>query len=202
MSKKPFLLFELLIALSLMGILLSFLFSFMVQGVKLEKKMDTARASILERQNLHTRLSDLFTSLCPYNNELPLYTLSFPKEEKESLIVIFDHGIDIDPTFGGPLLGRLYIDEEKNFCLASWPASYNNERPWHKETLMSNVSDFSLSFLSTSAPRSPAWSSSWPKEKNQLPSIIRLTVKQENLSLLFAFQLPSAHPIIPYEKQR
>lgn len=166
--KKTFLLFEILIALSLMATLISILFSFMVQSMKVEKKMETARKAILERQNLQIRFQDLLTTLAPSVEAPPLYTQKFPAQEKESLIAVFDNGIDPDPLFSGMVMGRIYVDENHDLCLAYWPYQAEEvSRPWRKEVLLSNVSDFSLSFLrpnSTLGKIQAIWEPTWPKK--------------------------------------
>lgn len=200
-SKKPFFLFEILIALSLMTILLSLLFSFMVQSVRVEKKMEKARAVILERQHLQIRIQDLLTTLSPQEGLPPLYTQTFPKEKGMSLIAFFDYGIDPDPAFSGIVTGRIFIDEQNNLCLACWPRAEDKEHLWRKEILLSNVSNVSLQFLTAiETPDAPkvAWSPSWPKEKKELPGMIRMSLQQGENFLQFAFRIPQAHPIPTY----
>lgn len=205
-AKKPFLLFEILIALSLMAILLSVLFSFMVQSLRVEKKMEQARAAILERQNLQIRLQDLFTTLSPQEGCPTLHTQLFPKEKKESLVVFFDNGIDPDPLFSGIVLGRIYLDEQNQLCLVYWPRETTGSRQWRKEILFSDISDITFQFLAasespdikSSTQMKALWLDSWLKDKKGTPSIIRLTLKHKETSLQFAFRLPNSHPIPTY----
>lgn len=200
MSRKaPFLLFEILVALSLMGMVLSILFSFMVQSMRVDKKMEKARESILERQALQIRLSDILTTLSFQFDSPSLYTQKFPKEEKESLVTIFDNGVDPDPAFSGTVIGRIYLDENKHLCLAYWPfQGEEHNRPWRKEVLISNVSDFSFSFLRSSSDAQKSqtlWENCWPKKNSLAPSIVRLILKQKDGTLQFAFRLVHAHSI-------
>lgn len=205
-SKKNFLLLEILIALSLMGTMISLLFSFMVQSLRVEKKIEKARLAILERQNLHIRLQDLLTSLSPQGNQPALYSQKFPKEENESLVAFFDNGIDPDPLFSGIVTGRIYIDEDHNLTLVYWPLEGEKRRLWRKEILFTNVSKISMQYLGEShisnvqdllKPKA-TWDTTWPKNKAELPSIIRMTLKQNNTTLQFAFRLPNVHPIPTY----
>lgn len=202
-SKKPFLLLEILIALSLMATVISLLFSFMVQSLRVEKKIEKARLAILERQHLQIRIQDLLTTLSPYGGLPALYTQKFPKEEQESLIACFDHGIDPDPSFSGVVTGRIYIDEDHNLCLVCWPCEGEKKQQWRKEILLPNVSSFSVQFLASSMQGHPKhtktiWNTSWPKNKGTLPSIIRMTIKQKDTALQFAFRLPNVNPIPTY----
>jgi hypothetical protein len=190
-----------------MSLLLTVLFSFLTQHLKVEKKMEKARAMILERQHLQTRLQDILTSLNHSAPQPPLYTQMFPKEERESLIVVFDNGIDPDPLFSGTLIGRIYLDEKKNLSLAVWPLELEKERHWRKEVLALQVVDFSFQFLGEKKEADPkvksitahaGWHPSWPEDRKNTPSLIRLTLRQGGAPLEFAFRLPTATPIATY----
>lgn len=198
MRKKNVLLFEILVALSLMGTLVSILFSFMVQSLRVEKKMELSRKWILARQNLQIRIQDILTTLTPAASPA-LYTHKFPELEQESMIAIFDNGIDPDPLFSGTVIGRIYLDENKNLCFAYWPyPTTEHSKAWRKEILAQNITDFSLSFLKSSNEVHKShtlWEHSWPKKNNQLPAIVRLILKQNDATLQFAFRLVNAHTI-------
>lgn len=195
--KKPFLLFEILVALSLMATLVSVLFSFMVQSMSVEEKIERARKCILERQSLQIRFQDLLTTLAPHSGGPPLYTIPFSSKEPMSLIATFDNGIDPDPSFSGIVTARIYVDENKNLCLVYWPLDYaQGNRSWRKEILLSNVTDFSFNFLKLDPKKnSVIWDSSWAKSNLQPPSLIRMSCKQNDEILQFAFHLGYSHPI-------
>ena len=207
LQKRTFLLLEILVALSLMATLLSVLFSFLVQSMKVESKMDKARVALLERQSLQIRIQDVLTSLTSGGRAAPLYTQKFPKDEYSSLVALFDNGIDPEPTFSGAVIGRIYVDENHDLCLAYWPSeSEEKEHIWRKETLFSNVSDLQFSFLNpdekehfqhTARPK-VLWDRSWAKAKKEPPSMVRIVLKQNAATLEFAFRLPNSHPIPTY----
>ena len=206
-KKRPFLLLEILVALSLMAMLLSLLFSFLVQSLRVESKMEKAREQILERQNLQVRIQDILTSLRITGKGSPLYTQKFPKEENYSLIALFDNGIDPEPPFSGAVIGRIYIDENQDLVLSYWPSdSDEKERHWRKEILFANVSDIQLFFLSpderesfihTERPK-VLWDRYWSKERITPPSMVRLMIKQSDETYEFGFRLPNSHPIPTY----
>jgi len=192
LSKQPFVLLEILIGLSLMSMLLVFLFSFLAQNMRMEQKMEQARSYLLERQNVQIRLQDLFTSLTRTQLQSPLYTQPLSGDEIPSLILHFDNGIDPDPAFSGPLLGRLYL-ENQNLCLAFWPLEEKTK--WRKEILLTHVTHLSYQFL-----HEKSWLSSWSKERTDVPPLIRLQLQQEGRPLQFAFRLPLADPLITYRR--
>ncbi len=198
-----------MIALSLTAILLTFLFSFFVESAKIETKLEAARHEIISRQHLQMRLQSVFMGL-DRSSTHSLYTKVFPDEKQISLIATFDQGIDPDPAFSGPILGRIYLDEEKNLTFATWPLEKEKNLPWRKEILLSGVSDFEFEFLAQKKEKelkeksrpinaSLEWLFQWPKSRPEIPSIIRLTVRKEKQPpLQFAFILPSPEPLVTY----
>jgi hypothetical protein len=203
-EKKTFLLFELLIALSLMATLLSLLFSFLIQSIRVEQKINSSRKSILERQNFQIRLQDILTAIYPETDGSSIYTKTFPKETALSLVTSFDLGIDPNPMFCGAVQGRIYLDKQRNLCLAYWPrerekTSQENKKPkiWRKEILFSHVSDIEFQFLDTHEKTKKAiWCKIWPKEKSSIPSMIRIIIKTDHGTIQSAFCLPYSKPIL------
>lgn len=183
----------------------------MARSAQFETKINSARVALLERERLQIRLQDIFLSLEQKNGSI--YTKKIPKESCSSLVVRFDNGIDPDPMFSGCVLGRIFLDKEKNLSLAVWPEKSDEaKRPWRKEILLSNIDRFHVEFLCRNpTPLPPSeisrnvksekkyvWESSLPKEKNEIPIIIRLTAFQQETPLSFAFFPPSSEEIITY----
>jgi type II secretory pathway component PulJ len=213
-KKKPLILFEILIALSLTAILLTFLFSFFVESAKIEKKLDTARMAITARNHLQTRLQAILSSITHDSFQSPLYTKQFERESQPSLVAVFDNGIDPDPAYSGPILGRLFLDDDHNLTLATWPADKNKNPPWRKEVLLSNVQSFEFEFLgpttATEHGKKEAirpitanlcWRTQWPRSQTEIPSIIRLNIQQQKTPLHFAFLLPAPAKIPSYARK-
>ena len=203
MKKRNFILLEIMIGLTLLSILLTFLFHAMSQGIKMEMRVDEARKILFKRQHLQSRLQDLFLSLTP-NRLPPLYTKLFPNEKKESLILYFDHGIDPDPQFSGPLLGRIYLEGDGKLVLAMWPLEKESKK-WRKEILLDGVDYFQFQFLGQKEKKEDdeigpnfAWHKMWPKNRGASPSILRLTVSQNEVESSFAFFLSKGEPFITY----
>lgn len=196
-------LFEILIALSLISVLLTCLFSFMVGSAKCETKLDAARQTIGNRAYLQTRLQSVLTSVIPGE----FYMKKFDREKTESLVIAFDNDIDPDPAFSGPIHGRIHIDEKQNLALSLWPPE--QEDTWRKEVLLPNVERFEFEFLGKKGTEKEkmrpinaqwAWRSRWTKTDLAIPSVIRLLVweKKQEEPVRFAFLLPSSQPLITY----
>lgn len=174
----------------------------MSRSAQLETKLESARKILLERQHLQTSLQDFFLSL----QKGSLYTKKLPGDNQESLIAIFDHGIDPNPAFSGPVLTRIYLDEKKQLSMALWPLeSDENKRPWRNEILLSDVEDFQFHFLGektepgiASVNSKLAWYDHWPQKRLETPSMIRLIIRKKNESLSYAFFLTNPEPFVTY----
>lgn len=178
----------------------------------MEQKLELARGEITARGALQTRLQDVLSSIS-LDSE-PLYTQRFENETSPSLIAVFDNGIDPDPAYSGPILARIYIDEEKNLCMASWPLGKEKKQPWRKEILLSNVKSFEFGFLGKTSAKidekehitpinaAYCWRSFWGKSHSEIPSLIRLTVQKEKEVIRFAFILPSVDPFVTYTEKK
>lgn len=193
-----------------MAILITFLFSFFVQSAKLEKRLESARSQIFARNHLQIRLQDLLTGLSRSTGRPSFYTQVFPSEKTASLVLLFDNGIDPDPLFSGPVIGRIYLDKEENLCLAYWPLEVKKNRPWRKEILFFHASDLEFQFLGQKKEMDPkvrtvtaalGWHPRWTKERANLPSMVRLLFRQEEIPLQFVFFLPTFDPLPTYQEK-
>jgi hypothetical protein len=200
-------LLEVIIGLVLTAFLVTYMLSFWVESVRVETKLETVRRETLQKAQTQTRLQTLFTALVP--SSALFYTKHFPKEPDLSLSLLFDHGIDPDPSFSGPVHARLYIDPEKNLTLAIWPQEELSNPLLRKEILLKNVAKLDWEFLGskqgTAAPDKKArsinaslqWRSSWPPGGlEEIPAIVRLTATTAEGPVRFAFRLP-AGSVIP-----
>lgn len=132
-------------------------------------------------------------------------------------MAIFDNGIDPDPAFSGSILGRIYLDQEKNLCLATWPLTKEKNRVWRKEILFPHVNSFEFEFLGdnraiehgTKENARPitgalSWKSNWAKAIHEVPGIIRLTLYEEGIDqpIRYAFILPVPEPFVTYLEKK
>ena len=199
-----------LVGLGLLAALLSLLFSFFTSSAKMDQKLKQSQHALLERQNLMNRLQSIFVSSIASNaldDASSLYTKNMQKEGPLNLIVLFDHGIDPDPAFSGRCLGRIYLNEANQLCLAIWPEAHQKGGgKVREEILMQNVSSFQFRFLNRNQKEAIEWAEKWPKEeKRNIPSLIELDLwvgqeKEEDPSLILTFILPSQEPKIIYKK--
>lgn len=205
--KRPVILFELLISLSIMTVLITLLLRFFSNSVKIDHQIEEARSQLNTHEYLYTTLSTLFTSLISKSHLPPQMNSSFYTLDgkSQSLVAVFDHGIDPDPAFSGPIMSKLFLEHD-NLILALWPL--DSERgPYRKEILLSHVQSIEFQFLAKKDPQHPSakpigrtaeWRANWSKQQEGFPSLIRLTIKQGHHDLCFAFPLPVPEPRIMY----
>ncbi len=212
-AKRALILFELIIALGLTAILLTVLFRFFAGSVRMDHKVDEARAALYERQHLQTRLSSLFTSIVPRSTVSPQHGSSFYSlnEKTPGFVAIFDNGIDPDPDFSGPILGKVFLDDQANLTLALWPLEKGEKKLFRKEILLPHVQNMRFQFLAKknlqqvdpkAIPINAAleWRTNWPKYRWDIPSMIRFVIQQDDNEISFAFSLPFIEPIVTYHE--
>ncbi len=195
----------------LTAILLSCLFSFWAGSAKVEVRLQRTREQGLARAYVQTRLEQIFTNLVAEDPKGSIYT------KDSDLVVVFNNGIDPDPSFSGPILAKIYLDEEQNLALALWPIEEvkKKERIWRKEVLLRNVSHCEWEFLGEkqglSTPEkqkvtvrpvnaSLEWRSHWPLSVGGMPAVVRLVIAlPDTLPLRFAFRVPAGALIPTYQ---
>lgn len=211
-KSRPFILFELIIALGLTAILLSVLFRFFASSLLMDRKIETARTALFQRQHFQTRMTTLFTSIVPRASTPPSTGSSFYTAEGKEIVAVFDNGIDPDPAFSGPILGKFFLDSDANLALALWPLEKLEKNLYRKEILLQQVQDIRFQFLAkkTAQAEDPhaipineslEWRTNWPKTRWDIPSCIRLIVRQNNQDIAFAFTLPFLEPIATYHHE-
>lgn len=206
--KRTLLLLELLIALGLASILLTIVFQFLISNSKFNAKIELAQKTLWEQQHLQEKLSSLFTTALPTTGESSFFTAEFPNEESMSIVCKFDAGVDPDPAFSGPNLGRIYLDSSHALRFTQWPIEKEGHRT---EILLEDVHSIEWEFLGHKFDKDPqsipiagtwAWLKHWPKTTPGVPSIIRLRIWrgidkkiQREPNLRIAFILPGQEPI-------
>lgn len=200
-KKRPALLFEALIGLFLIGIVVSFLFRSLHSLAVGSQRAEKLRQTLRVEQKLQSRLQSLFSRL-ERNSPRPLRAVSLSKEEGSVLFFRYDAGIDPDPRFSGPCLGRLLVDRENTLCLYLSPL--DTDAVFRKETLLTDVA--SCKFLFFRCPQdpetgkgAPAWDSLW--EEDAPPSMLRLLIVKNgpgSQEREYPFFLPNPHPVISY----
>lgn len=236
MKKRIFSLIEVVVSMGLaMGVLIALMGFYAYvsylgnQGKKQEK---------LAFQNLYiqSRLSELLPQTVPSydaksdkNREIKSEYNFFTSHinGSASLTFLFSGGASLDPRFSGSNLGKLYVNTERQLCLATFPSPLlwhqMTEVPVKMEVLLENVDRINFAFfVPLEADRKKMWDDlEVPKKKDQseplstmpqgqwveewrndyyrLPPLVRVEIIQGNEKMKFIFPLSKSEYMIVYE---
>lgn len=201
--RKSFMtLLETLIAISLLSVLLVFVFGFFRELSEMNRQTEKVQKQSFQMRYLESRLAYMFERVVNENERARtfyFYTQPANREfsSSESLILTFNNEVRIDPNFSGDVLGRMYLDHEGRLCLVTWPLFVNDPFQFlHEEVLLNNVVDLKFSFYSAplrkrntkdidpatpidpekKTPPKDDWLEEWALSYNQMPSMIKVTV--------------------------
>ena len=212
-KKSSFTLIEVSIALFIIGILLSFLFNFFAQIIKVEKKIKITQHDLIEREHFQVKIKNIFSKISSIDIDDQTITMYTPKENEQTLFVIFDNGIDPDPNFSGPILGKFFIKNE-NFYLQTYPIINNKiiYDSFREEKVLSSIFSIKYFFLmeneisqekdsSEKLTKMLKYTSRYKKGNISLPPIIKMTIIDKNKKTFnFAFFTQSQSIPITFKK--
>ena len=200
---------ELLISLSLMGILLVTIFGFFMQTKKTEARFLKAKEIVTAREHIQVKLSHALFQLVPLEKIYKSVKEKKPAlylDSENTLCMYFDNGIDPEPRLSGPVLGKLKLNDKKELILSI--SSLGEEPISRMEVLQRNISKLSFEFLGRGEKKAhqnqkprPSLHPNWPVEKLEVPSMLAVHIQVQNsASNSFAFPLSSFDaPITYYE---
>ncbi len=190
-SSRAFTLLEVMISLVLVGILLSFLFSFFRQTLVMQGKAKALKEKIMQRELFQLRIHQLFMQGCKAKKGI-FSTIEHASASGPALILSLDQKADPDPTYCGSVHSMLYRNEHR-LSLCTWSSNHTAK----VDTLLDRVTEFSLSFFN-----GEEWISSWTPKDGSLPVMIKAFVQREGETLeeFIFFLHPSPTPII-YEEE-
>lgn len=221
-------LLEVLIASGLTMLLLSVLI-YLYRDVQLVNiQIEKIQKEQFQRAYVQKRLSTVIPKIIAptsQKSDFFFYTSSawdrLTKDGAQSLVLSFDHGVNLDKDHASHVIGRIFLDPEGNLCLATWPSPKRWEPGTYpsikKEILMTNVQSLSFEFyvppersrdllikeMEIKVMPTDSWHKEWRQEYRSLPPMMRLHVSQvvEGKSLLnsFAFAIPQSRWIAFYE---
>jgi hypothetical protein len=197
-------LLETLIAVSILSVLLVFVFGFFRELSEISRMTEESQKQSFHMRYLESRLGFIFERVVNENEykTRPFFFYTQPTNRNfssaPSLILTFYNEVRLDPTFSGDVLGRLYVDLDKRLCLATWPLHVSDSNQYlQEEVLMENVIDVSYSFYAApervkdgkeidtgekidpekKTPEKDKWHDEWLITYKQMPSIVKLVVK-------------------------
>lgn len=201
--RKSFMtLLETLIAISLLALLLTIVFSFFRELSVLSQVTEQKQKESFQMRYVETRLAFIFERLVNENETTrKFYFFTQPTNSQisssPSLIFTFNNGVRSDPNFSSDVLGRLYVDLDKRLTLVTWPIYTLQPHAYmQKEILLENVVGLRYEFYAAperisnenaivgagenkpgeTKPQRDRWQSEWPMSHKQMPSIIKITL--------------------------
>jgi type II secretory pathway pseudopilin PulG len=216
MRKQAFTLLEVLIAMGLTLLLLSFLLASYFYIERNNINWQKQEQELFGQRFLKQRLEDVFTTIPDIDQKENFFFTSDNAglflPGSTSLLFSFKNDIRFNsPLLSGTVLGRLYVDRRGDLTLLTLPLrKYWPEGPapdFHREVLMSGVAMMQLDFFQTSnvktpteqEPPKPQWRpSSWSREWAYKPGIIKLTIIKQNAPkpLVLYFLIPEVISVI------
>lgn len=196
-------LLETLIAVSILSVLLVFVFGFFRELSEISRMTEESQKQSFHMRYLESRLGFIFERVVNENedNVRPFFFYTQPTNRNfssdPSLILTFYNEVRLDPTFSGDVLSRLYVDLDKRLCLAMWPLHVSDPSQYlQEEVLMENVIDIQYSFYAApervkdgkeiitnpndpekKTPEKDKWHDEWLISYKQMPSIIKVVIK-------------------------
>lgn len=224
-QKRPFLLIEVLIAISLIALLSTLLFMALRQIVTWSRLNESELQKEEAVSNAHQTLARVFShaqmeGLQNSSESSVKEQRFFFTENANSLVFTFNNGVDRDPRFSNVVLGKIFLDSSNCLCLAirPLPSRWKNFSPAdiRKEILLENVS--AVHFIFYHPPERspldvqpkevqtgkikkhplPGEQHEWLQEYGSLPRIVKLVVVQnrEEAPIVFSYHLPAASQTI------
>lgn len=204
-KRHPFTLLEVLIALGLTSLILSFLLASYYQAESVMLFWQAQDQEVFSERYVQYRLGEVFNKLLPADQE---ETFFFSLENvsglflpgASALVFSYDNGIILDASLAGPVLGILYVDPKGGLTLITWPEKKewpeNALPPHHREILMEGVKEMSFEYfqlpLENAEVQEIGWrKEGWPKEFKYSPAMIKVKcVKNSGKELVYIFSIP------------
>ncbi len=220
MQRRPFMLIEWFIAITLTIILLSttgFFYRYFVLSENKSSKIAEKSFTLRFFENRMARLFQGALKMQKSPDRSFFFTPETPsplfKSEADRLLFVFDNGVKSRKSFAGDVIGQLFLNPDNQLILAVWPGKKRwgdfDPLPVHKEVLLENVSEFQLKFFTppkiadlylyqeVPIERWGEWKRGWESDFKQIPALVQLHIKwnEEDQTFLFPL-LNNNQPII------
>jgi prepilin-type N-terminal cleavage/methylation domain-containing protein len=184
--RRAFTLLEVMIAIALLGFLLTELFHCLQSGLKKGIEARQLKQKVLQVELFQERLKNLFSHFRNDETELTLENHSDAKGK--ALLFTYNQEIDPDVEMQGTIQSMLYLNGKQELCLASWSEAGKARM----ETLLDKIDGFECRLFD-------AKKAEWIDEDEEEPVMVKIDLKWEGETMPFVFFLGEAQPIkYPY----
>jgi type II secretory pathway component PulJ len=187
-KKGSFTLLEVIIGVFLLGILLTALFNCFYQGIKKNITAKELKQTVLNLELFQLRLKNIFSCL---EGENPLWLEKHPDASGPSLIASYKQNVDLDIDMCGSLEGMLFLNKNKQICLASWGENGKGR----VEVLLDHVNSFECKLFD---PEKAQWKETWTKKEEKKPVMAKIDLKWHKKKIPFVFFLSESDEKVTY----
>jgi prepilin-type N-terminal cleavage/methylation domain-containing protein len=174
LKRKSFTLIEVLIALSILGLIMGEGLYMLSQQVKQAAKTKKSINLFFRKRQIFLEFQTLFCHLYPFEKQCL-------QVKDHKIGVIFDAGVSLDPQISGLQKGHIEKRQDKIYFV------FDKETgPFHEKLLAQGVKEFSIKFFNQAHP----WQNSWASEKQGLPEMIHIKLVTSTFTLDQKFFLP------------
>jgi hypothetical protein len=188
-KKHPLTLLEVIIAISLLGLLLTGLFNCFHQGFKQKITAKELKQKVLQLELFQQRLKNLFAHL---DGEADISLEKYPDAYGLALLFSYKQPVDSEFDMCGTLQGMIFLNKNKELCLASW----SETGKMRNEILLDHMDAFKCRLFD---PKKAEWAESWSTNNEESPVMIAIDLKWEGKESPFVFFFPESNQKITYK---
>jgi type II secretory pathway pseudopilin PulG len=187
-KRRSLTLLEIIIAITLFGFLLTGLFNCFREGIKKNITAKVLKQKVLQLELFQQRLKNLFAEL---DKETGLSLKEHPEASGLALLAAYKQTADSDFEMCGVLQSMLFLNKNKELCLACW----SEKGKGRIEILLDKVDSFTCRLFD---PTERAWAENWPSKKEEKPVMIAIDLKWDGKKMPFVFFLANSSEQISY----
>jgi type II secretory pathway pseudopilin PulG len=184
-KKRSLTLLEVVIAMLLLGALLSGLFYTLRHGMQRNTEAKELKQKVLQLELFQHRMKHLLAQ------QKGVWIEQHPDVTGPALFVLFTQKVDPDVDFCGDLQGMLYINKKKELCFVTWSL----QGKARVETLLEKVDGADYRLFD---PKNGEWHSQWPQKKGDTPSMTAVDLQWDKAKIPCVFFLKSSQEAISY----
>jgi hypothetical protein len=187
-KKHSLTLLEVIVAIALLGILLTGLFNCFRQGLKKNIAAKELKQKVLQLELFRLRLKNCFAT---WDQESGMSLQRHPEASGLALIAAYQQTEDREFDMCGVLEAMLFLNRNKELCLASW----SEKGKGRIEILLDKVDAFKCRLFD---PKKGEWTEEWPSKKEENPVMVAIDLKWGGEEMPFVFFLSDSSEKISY----
>lgn len=210
--KRFALLLEVLIAMALMSFVITALLSGYSEMMFMQGEIQRSKKTTFENLYTQFRLGTTLSQVISpgdkeKDKEFFFYTAS------DAVFFTYDNGTGAGPIFSNTVIGKIALNRHKQLTLTTWPSPKRAKEnpPSIQEVLMEGIEEIRFSFfrppvlnpeerqtrLNKGQSVEGGWTSEWAIDSQDLPAIIKISIKREGIKDPILFSTVFGNTLIP-----